>query len=208
MPVNPATTWIYHITDVKNLPGILHQGGLFSDVAISRANGPASNIGYDHIKKRRAEQISVDCCSNKFVGEFVPFYYCPRSVMLYTVNLGATNQPRGCQTEIVHLVSTVANATSLGRQWAISDGNAGSYTATFGAELRMLDELDWQAINAKYWSSVTFEKQAEFLVEGFFPFNAFTSIGCHNDAVRDRVRAMLNGAGHQTPVMTKGEWYY
>lgn len=208
MPVNPASTWIYHITDVNNLPGILQRGGLFSDTEIAKAGGPASNIGYAHIKQRRAEEITVDCCDNKFVGEFVPFYYCPRSVMLFTVNQGTTNKPKGCQTEIIHLVSTVAKATELGRKWAISDGNAGSRAATFGSELRLLDELNWNAIRAHYWSDVTFEKQAEFLVEGYFPFAAVAGIGCHNDAVAGRVRAILQGAGYQTPVATKREWYY
>ena len=43
-------------------------------------------IGYTHIKERRMKQIRVACCGGRFVGEFVPFYYCPRSPMLFTTN--------------------------------------------------------------------------------------------------------------------------
>lgn len=53
-------------------------------------------------------QTRVDCCGGRFVGEFVPFYFCPRSPMLFTVNRGNTGRPLGCQRAIVHLVSTLA----------------------------------------------------------------------------------------------------
>ena len=90
----PDQTLIYHITDVDNLPGILAGGGLRSDAAMAQHN-PAV-IGYEHIKQRRMTEIRVDCCGNRFVGEFVPFYFCPRSPMLYTVNIGKTGRAPGC----------------------------------------------------------------------------------------------------------------
>jgi ssDNA thymidine ADP-ribosyltransferase, DarT len=93
MPRTPANTCIYHITDVANLPRILQSGGLYSDAALAAVGGPAQQIGYGHIKQRRMTQYRVDCCGNRFVGEFVPFYFCPRSVMLYTINQGNTGLP-------------------------------------------------------------------------------------------------------------------
>lgn len=170
--------------------------------------GPQSDIGYSHIKERRAKEIKVDCCGNKFVGEFVPFYYSPRSIMLFIVNQGETGKPRGHQSEVVHLVSSVASAISGKSQWAISDGNAGSHAAQFSNSLQSLDSLNWDAIQARYWSDVTFEKQAEFLVADFFPLIAFKGIGCYNDDVTRRVQSMLNASGHSIPVATKRDWYY
>ena len=90
---------IYHITDVANLPGILAARGLRSDIAMAEPNPEV--IGYSHIKHRRMTQIRVDSCGGRFVGEFVPFYFCPRSPMLYTVNLGNTGRTPGCQQTIV-----------------------------------------------------------------------------------------------------------
>ena len=69
----PDQTLIYHITDVANLPGILASGGLHSDVAMAQLNTEV--IGYVHIKQRRMTEIRVSCCGNRFVGEFVPFYF-------------------------------------------------------------------------------------------------------------------------------------
>jgi len=123
-------TYLYHITDVSNIPSIVANGGLLSDCALA---GVAHQvIGYPNIKERRMTQYRVPCCGNRFVGEFVPFYFCPRSPMLYTVNRGNTGRPPGCQTSIVHLVTTVRVAANQGRAFAISDGNAGLGTLRSG----------------------------------------------------------------------------
>ncbi len=206
MPVDPATTRIYHITDVANLPGILAGGGLQSDAAM--AGQEHTRIGYDHIKHRRLTETRVACCSNRFVGEFVPFYYCPRSPMLFVLNLGRTGREPGCQRTVIHLVSTVATATALNRPWAISDGNAGAAYPSFYADLRALASLDWEAIRARMWQGRTSQKSAEFLVADFFPFTAIEAIGCQNSAVADEVNRALANATHRPTVHVHTDWYY
>ena len=121
MSTNPEQALIYHITDVENLPGILAESGLRSDALMAEKNPTV--IGYGHIKEGRMKEIRVACCGGWFVGEFVPFYFCPRSPMLYTTNKGAMGRPEGCQRTIVHLVSRVRVGIGLDRAWA-SDGNA------------------------------------------------------------------------------------
>ncbi len=95
MQVNTETILIYHITDVANLPGILAEGGLHSDAAMA-ARHPEVVIGYDHIKLRRLRELTIPCCGDRTVGEFVPFYFCPRSPMLLAVNNGRSGRPAGC----------------------------------------------------------------------------------------------------------------
>lgn len=129
MTGSPENTLIYHITDIANFRGIVAGGGLSSDVAMAPFNPEV--IGYDHIKKRRATEIQVGCCGDRFVGEFVPFYYCPRSPMLFSINNGNTGRPAGCQRSILHLVSKVGLALNGATDWAISDGNAGRIIAFF-----------------------------------------------------------------------------
>ena len=111
------------------LPSILKDGGLHSDAVIAERDPRL--IGYSEIKKRRLNEIHVPCCGFHYVGDFVPFYFCPRSPMLFTVNKGNTGHPPGCQRSILHLVSTVADGLATGKPWAISSGNAGAYHTTF-----------------------------------------------------------------------------
>jgi hypothetical protein len=206
MRLRAAEVLIYHITDVANLPTIVSDGGLHSD-AIMVQRDPTV-IGYSHIKERRLRQIRVPCCNYHFVGEFVPFYFCSRSPMLYTINQGNTGRPPGCQATIIHLVSNVAAALGLRQVWAISDGNAGAFHTYFYANISALDSLDWQAIRARDWQGRTHQKQAEFLVKDFFPWTCIQQIGCHNSTVAQRVTALIQNQNHQPSVDVEPSWYY
>lgn len=206
MKGKPESVRIFHITDLANLPGILATGGLQSDkVMNAKAH---SDIGYNHIKLRRLTEIQIPCCNDAFVGEFVPFYYCPRSPMLYTVNRGSTGRQPGCQATIVHLVSTVEIAWGLGRQWAISDGNAGAYHSSFMADPEALNTLDWESINSDQWSGKTHQKMAEFLVKDFYPWEGITGIGCFNESAKIELGKILQGANHVPRIAVTPRWYY
>ncbi len=204
---DPAQIPIYHITDVSNLAGILRAGGLKSDFAM--VDEPHTPIGYSHIKKRRMKEIRVPCCGNRFVGEFVPFYFCPRSPMLFVINKGTTGREPGCQKTILHLVSSVAIAMSLKRDWAISDGNAGAAYASFYDDLEEgIGAIDWKAVRATNWRGVTNQKSAEFLVDIFFPWSGIQSIGCYESGVAEQVHSLLNLHSNQPSVEVRPDWYY
>ena len=207
MSHTPEKTFIYHITDVENLPGILAENGLHSDAAMVKRE-PGVIIGYDHIKKRRLKDIPIPCCTWRRVGEFVPFYFCPRSPMLFTINKGNTGRQAGCQKTIVHFVSTMAAGIATGKAWAVSSGNAGAFHTTFKASTEALDELDWTAIRAVSWQGKQHQKSAEFLVADFFPWTAIQEIGCQNAATLGRVRELIGAAPHQPPVALQPNWYY
>ncbi len=49
-----------------------------------KRGGPAGSIGMSNIKQRRL-QLPLRCHKGDSVGEYVPFYFCPRSVMLYLI---------------------------------------------------------------------------------------------------------------------------
>jgi hypothetical protein len=57
------------------------------------------------------------------LGDYLPFNFCPRSVMLFAVSKGHQDY-KGGQETIVHLVSTVGRAVALGRAWAFTDRHA------------------------------------------------------------------------------------
>lgn len=206
MPRDPKQVLVYHITHVDNLPGILKDKRLHSD-AVMAARDPTL-IGYSEIKKRRLNEINVSCCLFHNVGDFVPFYFCPRSPMLFSINKGNTGHPPGCQRNILHLVSTVAEGLAVGKSWAISSGNAGAYHTTFEADLNALDSLDWGAIRATDWQGQQHQKMAEFLVQDFFPWGAIKQIGCFNSTIAAKVAELLEKQKHQPSVEVKSSWYY
>ncbi len=197
---------VYHITHVENLPAIVAAGGLKADAALIAAGQKV--IGYTHIKERRLKELQVDCCGNRFVGEFVPMYWCPRSPMLFTINKGNTGLPAGCQSEIVHLVSSVGDVVDTGREWAVSDGNAGAAHATFKCSEAAIKALDWTAIRATDWRGKQHQKSAELLVADKLEWTRIGLIGCFDQGAAKEVAAVVKEAQHRPVVEVHPEWYY
>lgn len=113
----PAQPKIYHITHVDNLPGIIADGALVSDAAMMARGGPVAPIGMSSIKMRRVHELEVHSHPGSRVGEYVPFFFCPRSIMLFVIH--RANHPeltyRGGQGPIVHLEADLQEVVAVGR---------------------------------------------------------------------------------------------
>ncbi len=212
----PPRPRIYHITHVNNLPAIVAAGGLLSDARMIAQGGPKAPIGMSKIKRRRVEEIPVYCHPGTMVGDYVPFYFCPRSVMLYVIYRASDPELayRGGQGEIVHLVSDMHEAVRWaeehGKPWAFSLSNAGAYDVKLRDQLDQLNQIDWEAVAAIDWRAprIRQAKQAEFLVHDFFPWELVTRIGVLANPVAQRVARALQGATHRPPVAVMRDWYY
>ena len=213
---------IYHIVHVDRLPSIIASEGLLSDSVMrsSAANVPAdTNIGLDHIKRRRLSQV-LPCYSDLCVGDCVPFYFCPRSVMLYVIyRPDRSGLPyREGQGPIVHLeadlMQTIQFANGQGLRWAFTNSNASTEYFDCWNDIRDLNKINWDAVQATRWGgdgvSPTLKegKQAEFLVERSFAWGCVERIGVRTEQVRDQVTAMLRQAGHRPSVSVMNSWYY
>ncbi len=216
----PAEPKIYHIVHADRLPSIIADGFLWCDAEIVRRSPPGTTIGMNNIKQRRLKELMLNSHPNLYVGDCVPFYFCPRSIMLYL--LSQANDPelvyRDGQGPIIHmeanLNSTVAWAEQLGYRWAFTLSNAGARYFEDRADLAQLDEINWGAVQNNGWGysgvpqSVKEGKQAEFLVENSFPWSLISRIGVHSRLIYNQVREALHDVAHQPEVEIKNEWYY
>ena len=190
------------------------------DAEVIRRSSPGTTIGMNSIKQRRLYELTLACHPELHVGDCVPFYFCPRSVMLYLIYM--QNHPeleyRGGQIPIVHLEAdlkqTVAWANQNGRRWAFTLSNAGAYYFEDRCDLNQLHEIDWEAVKAKKWSgngissSVKEGKQAEFLLEGAFPWRLITCIGVCSKRMYTEVSRIMQGVEPKPPIEIKRNWYY
>jgi hypothetical protein len=212
----PDRPKIYHITHTDNLPGVLERGCLWSEARCLEENWQCTIVGMSQIKKRRLQEIEVGCHPGTTVGQYVPFYFCPRSIMLYILYKG--NHPdvdyHGGQQPILHLqadlTKTVAWADKAGRSWAFSDGNAGARYTRFYNDPAQLDAIDWAAVVAVDWQNplVKEGKQAEFLMLDSFPWELIETIGVIDQRTRTDVSRTLRGADHKPLVSVQRNWYY
>ncbi|SNS40886.1 protein of unknown function [Granulicella rosea] len=217
MPTPPARPKIYHITHVDNLQAIAAVSRrLLSDMRLAGLGGPNQMVGMSHIKERRMLEINMEeCYPEDFVGEYVPFYFCPRSVMLYLIYMRNHELTyKGGQGPIVHLqadLQTVVDwAEENERRWAFSLSNAGAYGVEFRNDLNQLDEINWPAVAAKDWrsSSIKHGKQAEFLLRDFFPWHLVERIGVQSNAIAQRAAQAIAAVAHQPGIEILQEWYY
>ena len=210
----PARPKLYHIAHVDRLPSIVADQCLWCDREVVRQAPPGTTIGMNSIKQRRLDELRLASHPDLFVGDCVPFYFCPRSVMLYLIYQG--NHPelgyRGGQGPIVHfeadLHAVVAWADAQARRWAFTLSNAGARYFEDRSNLGQLGEIDWDAVRATDWRQCKDGKQAEFLLELSFPWHLLERIGVQSRATYTAAVNALPAQGHRPPVEIRPEWYY
>ncbi len=149
MPFPPNDPKLYHIVHVNNLASIIADGCLWSDAEMRNRQGHTP-IGMETIKQRRLA-LPVSCHKTTYVGDYVPFYFCSRSIMLYVIY--CRNHPelvyRGGQETIVHLEAnlheTVRWAEANGLRWAIA-------VPPLGAGL---GGLPWESVRSRIEKSLS-----------------------------------------------------
>ena len=210
----PSLPKIYHIIHVDRLPSVIADGELCCDQVMAARAPVGTTIGMSDIKARRLI-TQLNSHPGLRVGQCVPFYFCPRSVMLYLIDRANHHNfsYRGGQGPILHLEAdlnaTVDWADANGRRWAFTLSNAGGGYFEDRRDLAQLGEINWAAVQATQWAGAFQEgKQAEFLVEQSFPWELVSRIGVGASALRQQVELILRDAGHRPVVEVVPGWYY
>jgi len=210
----PAQPKVYHIAHVDRLRSIVADQCLWCDREVMRRAPPGTTIGMNSIKLRRLNELRLASHPQVFVGDCVPFYFCPRSVMLYLIH--QANHPelsyRGGQGPIVHfeadLHAVVAWANAQPRRWAFTLSNAGARYFEDRCDLGKLGEINWSAVRATDWRTCKDGKQAEFLLEESFPWHLVERIGVRSGATYTTAVNALPAHGHRPSVEIRPDWYY
>lgn len=221
----PQPTRLFHITAIANLPAIFAAGAL-----LSKNGGAAAGINYQNIAHAGAQGAravrTVPNPPGGLVHDFVPFYFAPRSPMLYAINGGRV---AGCpwrQGDIVHFETTVQNVAGLGQPYVFYDRNATLAFSTPYTDLAHLDTaVAWDLLTeapqldgfCMYWQSRAAvaryvdrmeRRQAEFLVRDKTPLHCMTRLGVIDAARQAQVQTLLNQAGVALRVDIMPTWYF
>jgi len=212
----PEALKIYHIVHIDRLASIVNAGVLMCDAEIQRHGSQGTNIGMDKIKQRRLMK-QLNSYPDLHVGDCVPFYFCPRSVMLYM--LWKSNHPEidyhDGQSPIIHLMAdfykAVEWAGQTGKRWVFTNSNAGALYADDFRDVTSLSQIDWGAVQATNWQGNREKKQAEFLMESEFPWACVEKIGVFSEHQCCQVAAILSDCRcllHRPSVCVERAWYY
>lgn len=207
---------IYHMTHVKNLPGILAEGGIWCDRKAAARSHCRQSIAHAHIKERRAAR-DVTAGRGGTLADYVPFYFATRQPMLYAIKGGRVAGYDGGQESVVYLKFSTERIARAKPQlgYVFSNGHAEMRLAEFSDDLQLLTTMvDWPLMQEVYWNDTAddpnrkFRRQAEFLVHDFMPWGLTEEIGVYSDPVRAGVAAIIASHAHRPPVTVHRGWYF
>lgn len=210
MALAPDPIEVYHFTHLRNLPGIV-ANGIHSDAACRRERLTQVEIGSNDIRERRL-RLSVEAVGpGGYVGDYVPWYFGPRSPMMFTLGKNNYEYQQGFD-EVVYLVSSVPAVIDQGCEWIASDRNAALSLAEFTDDEQDLDEhISWDVIRARYWNDYVDGgdlRAAEFLVHDFVPWEAIELIATKTVATKAKVERLIGDHRHCPPVTVRPGWYF
>lgn len=201
---------IYHFTDIANLKGIFEAG----ELRCHRIAPTAVDVGNRSIKANRRRR-SVGCGPCGMVGDYVPFYYAPRSPMLFSIKCGNVDGVSSDQRRLVYLVSSTEAIYSAGLPCVFSDGNAATMITTFRddpADLRT--EVDWQLMKERIWRNTPEDpdrvrrRMAEFLVHETVPLQLIGQVAVLSGPARRYVAALAAEQRCKAAVVIRSSWYF
>jgi ssDNA thymidine ADP-ribosyltransferase, DarT len=205
---------ITHFTHVENVPGILADGCLRCDSAVDRdvaIHVEAADLGIK--ASRRA--ISVPLAPFGYVSDYVPFYFAPRSPMMFKLHKGSVRNYQEGQDPLIYLVSTVEAVVASNLRWLFSDGNcAHAFSQLFNDISRLDTAIDWDVMRARMWANTAEDpdrmrrRMAEFLVYERFPVRLLTGVVVRTPEMRDQVERQVTAHGVRLRVTVRSGWYF
>jgi hypothetical protein len=211
-PWSDGTTAVYHITHVDNLASLASDGCLYCDTNCVNLDREPVSIAYTDLKIRRTH-FPVGVAAGGTLADYVPFYYAPRSPMLYVISRGGVAGYDGGQHKVVHLVFRLEHIAEPGR-FVITDGHAATTMSTQYDSLGGLYMIDWDIMTETYWSDTDEDgdrkrrRQAEFLVHEHVPLSALELVITMTEEVAEHARGALSTLENPPEVHVYPRWYY
>lgn len=195
----PIPTQVLHMTRVERLPSVV-QHGLLPDSVCRQRHFAGVEIGYDHIKRRRAVR-AVPCGAGGTLADYVPFYFAPCSPMLYAITHRQVSAEAADTEKIVYLASSTQTLRAAGLTVVVSNRHAELAYAELTDRDGDLDSgfVDWPLMQEKYWRNTAQDparkerRQAECLVHPGVPWQLIEEVTTRTERARAHVASLLEG---------------
>lgn len=208
-------TDVYHFTHLDNLESVL-KCGLLCDSATTAQQLLECEAGDPSIKEeRRRREVLVP--PGGVVADYVPFYFGPRSPMLYKITQGGVPSFTGDPHDLVYLCTTIERLRGAGATLVLTDRNAAKAVAEFSRDPGRWFEtgfIDWELMNQTMWNDVPQyrdrmeRRMAECLAHEHVPPDAFLTVAVHDESRRATVEAMLEAHADPPTIVVRPGWYY
>lgn len=149
------------------------------------------------------------------IGDYVPFYFTPKSMMLYNIITGFRHPvvPKRERNEILVIRCLIEELAKLPR-WFFTDGQGNDMASRHYTDLRALDSIDWLSIqNSNFTKSDgDFDRprryQAEFLVHHGVPIDCIESLNVYSQESADVVNKIIYTSTIHMAVHIQPQYYF
>jgi hypothetical protein len=212
--INGDKSFCYRITHIDNLPHILDHG-------ILNKNHPKASDGYiqighpEIIDVRSTTKVKIENYGN--IGDYVPFYFTPKSIMLYNIQTGhqAPKVTHRNAEDLLVIRCKIQDLAAHDALWFFTDGQANDAATRHYNDLSQIDAIDWETIHACNFKKSDGNRQrprkyqAEFLVHKEVPVHLIESFCVHNDNAAQIVQDLLeNNNFTHISVHTLPQYYF
>lgn len=182
--INSKKKYCYRITHIENLECILENGLVTKHHSLARDR--YINIGNPEIiDVRSSSPVKIE--GYGYIGDYVPFYFTPRSIMLYNIITGYWHPkvPKRNRNEIL-VIRCLIEKLADPSLFFFTDGQGNDSLTNHYNDLTYLDEIDWESIQHGNFSKTDDDidrarrYQAEFLVRNEVPVSSFESLNVYN----------------------------
>jgi hypothetical protein len=150
------------------------------------------------------------------IGEYIPFYFTPRSMMLFNIITGyqAPLVPKLKKEEII-VVRCLTENVSTANRFFFTDGQANVTSITnHYNNLKDLDKVDWEIIQNGDFKKSTADSdkqrryQAEFLAHHHVPVNFIESINVYNSKAATFVQTEMAKTDKLIPIRIHPPYFF
>ena len=196
----------FRITHIDNIPYIDSTGFVL-------ASSPLASTDYKPIGDNKVIEKRKTGINGIDLTQYIPFYFGPRSVMLYVIQHGYNGVERHNAEDIVYCVIRIKDLIENKTNCIFSDGHAlSAITKLYTQEkLPQLNEIiSYNDVYARYWISeddidLKRRKEAELLIEKALPKEYIRGYIVYNQRAKEK----LTGYGiNENKIAINSNYYF
>ncbi len=199
----------FRILHMDNIPDALRIGARsITSAATNQAYVPIGNS--DIIEKRKKKAVTAP--PGGVLADYVPFYFSPRSMMLFNILTGYSVTKRR-PDEIAILVTSVPHLVKRQTAFVFSDGHALMAQTKFFNDPGELHRIDWDILRRSDSMKSDSDPgksqryQAELLVHDRVEVADLLGLACFDGTSRAKLERVASEAGVTITVRERPKWY-
>lgn len=199
--------YAFRLTHIDNIPYIMHNG-------LVRASSPLRNENYVPIGDSQVIQIRKEReFSGHHLSDYLPFYFGPRSPMLYVIQHGFNGVTKVEPEKIVYCIVRIADIIENNVDCIFTDGHALSSLTNYYKknELVNLNSIvKYEDVYSTYWNIETDidlkrRKEAELLINGDLPIQYLRGLVVYNKKAKEHLVSI--GVAEELIVVMPGYYF-